>query len=295
MAKKGPLGKGLGALIDTSYEKRSVDAAKSSSAVAEIKISHIQVNPNQPRTEFDEEALNELAASIKQLGIIQPITVRKISDKKFEIISGERRFRAAKRADLKSIIAFIREANDEEMLQMALVENIQREDLNAIEISVTYERLMDECNFTQDELSEKVGKKRSTITNYLRLLKLPPEVQSGVSNNQIGMGHAKALVNIKDDQVQLDTFYKIVSEGLSVRDTEKLIREINYPLKNKTAKKKTNELPEEFKQFKKDISSYFPGKINIKRNNAGRGSVSLTFTSDEQFNEIKKLLSKIQK
>ncbi|MEA2043656.1 MAG: ParB/RepB/Spo0J family partition protein [Bacteroidota bacterium] len=294
MAKKGPMGKGLGALIDTSYEKKSVDDAKSSGAVAEIKISQIHANRNQPRKEFDEEALQELADSIKQLGVIQPITVRKVHSKKFEIISGERRYRAAKKAGLRTIISFVRDADDDEMLQMALVENIQREDLNAMEVSITYQRLMEECNFTQDDLSERVGKKRSTITNYLRLLKLPPDIQAGVTENRIGMGHAKALVTIEDAEVQMDTFYKVISEGLSVRETEKLIRAINYPVKPEKKKKSRNELPDEFKKFKNEIADYFPGKVNIKRNNAGRGSVSLSFTSDKQFAEIKKLLSKLK-
>lgn len=294
MAKKSPLGKGLGALIDTSYEKKTVDEAKSTGAVAEIKLSQIQVNPNQPRSEFSEESLDELATSIKQLGVIQPITVRKIADKKFQIISGERRYRAAKRAGLNTIIAYVRDVNDDDVLAMALVENIQREDLNAVEVGITYQRLMDECNLTQNDLSERVGKKRSTITNYLRLLKLPPEIQAGIRTGQIGMGHARALVNIEDDQKQLDIFYKIVSEGLSVRDTEKLIREINYPVAKKKVSN-SNPIPEEYKIFAKELSDVFPGSVKVKRNNAGRGSLTLSFSSDDQFDEIKQLLSKIRK
>ena len=295
MAKKSPLGKGLGALIDTSYEKKPVDEAKSTGAVAEIKLNQIQVNPYQPRTEFDEQALDELAASIKQLGVIQPITVRKVGEKKFQIISGERRFRAAKRAGLTSIVAFVRDANDEDLLAMALVENIQREDLNAIEVGLSYQRLIDECSLTQNDLSERIGKKRSTITNYLRLLKLPPEIQAGIKTNQIGMGHARALVNIEDEKLRLDTFYKIVSEGLSVRDTEKLIREINYPVAKKKVSNNSNPIPEDYKQFAQEISEVFPGSVKVKRNNAGRGSLTLAFTSDKQFDEIKKLLSQLKK
>jgi ParB family transcriptional regulator, chromosome partitioning protein len=295
MAKKSPLGKGLGALIDTSYEKKPIDEAKSTGAVAEIKLNQIQVNPYQPRTEFDEQALDELAASIKQLGVIQPITVRKVGEKKFQIISGERRFRAAKRAGLTSVVAFVRDANDEDLLAMALVENIQREDLNAIEVGLSYQRLIDECSLTQNDLSERIGKKRSTITNYLRLLKLPPEIQAGIKTNQIGMGHARALVNIEDEKLQLDTFYKIVSEGLSVRDTEKLIREINYPVAKKKVSSNSNPIPEDYKQFAQEISEVFPGSVKVKRNNAGRGSLTLAFTSDKQFDEIKKILSQLKK
>ncbi len=295
MAKKSPLGRGLGALIDNSkYEKKPVEEAISTSAVAEIEISKIEVNPFQPRVEFDQEALQELSNSIKELGIIQPITVRKIKGDKFQIISGERRFRASKLAKLTTIIAFVREADDQEMLEMALVENIQREDLNAIEIAISYQRLVDECSLTQDKLSERVGKKRTTVTNYLRLLKLPALIQLGLQRKLIGMGHARALISIEDAEVQSNVYNKVVSEGLSVRETEKIIREINQPNSKAAKKEKGHKLPEEFSKFKTDIEGYFPGKVSLKRNNAGRGSLSLSFTSDEEFNKIKELLSKIQ-
>ncbi len=294
MAKKSPLGKGLGALIDTSYEKKTVEEAKSTGAVAEIKLSQIQANPNQPRTEFSEESINELAESIKQLGVIQPITVRKVDKDKFQIVSGERRYRAAKQAGLTNIIAYVRDVNDDDLLAMALVENIQREDLNAIEIGLTYQRLIAECNLTQNDLSERVGKKRSTITNYLRLLKLPPEIQAGIRSAQIGMGHARALINIEDTQKQTDLYYKIVSEGLSVREVEKLIREINYPVAKKKVNK-SNPIPEKYTNFAKSLSEIFPGNVKVKRNNAGRGSLTLSFTSDKQFEQIKQILEKINK
>ncbi len=290
MTKKSPLGKGLGALISTSYEKKPVEEAKSTGAVAEIMLSKIQANPNQPRTEFNEEALEELSDSIKQLGVIQPITVRTLSDGKFQIISGERRYRAAKKAGLKSIIAYVRDVNDDELLAMALVENIQRENLNAIEVGLTYQRLISECNLTQNELSEKVGKKRSTITNYLRLLKLPPKIQAGIGNSQISMGHARTLISIEDPQKQMELFHKIIDEGLSVRSAEKLTREINKPeLKTKS----TTSIPEDYKNFAKSLSEVFPGNVKVKRNDKGKGSLTLSFASDEQFNQIKEILSKL--
>ena len=295
MAKKSPLGKGLGALIDNSrYEKKAVEEAISTGAVAEIEIDKIEANKAQPRTEFDETALKELSESIKQLGIIQPITVRKFGKDKYQIISGERRWRASKMAGLKKIIAYVRDANDESMLELALVENIQREDLNAVEVAISYQRLLDECELTQDQLSERIGKKRSTITNYVRLLKLPAEVQAGLQNRQIGMGHARALVNIEDIDVLIDTFYRIIGEDLSVRQTEKLIREINYPLKKDIKKTKKTKLPEEFLNFQTEIAKVFPSKVSIKRSNAGKGSISISFTSDDEFHKIKELLSKIK-
>ncbi len=295
MAKKSPLGKGLGALIDTTkYEKKPVEEAISTGAVAEIAIADIEINPFQPREDFNEEALKELAASIKQHGIIQPITVRKLKNGKFQVISGERRLRASKDAGLEKIIAFVRKADDNAMLEMALVENIQREDLNAIEIAVSYQRLIDECDLTQDKLADRVGKNRTTVTNYLRLLKLPAEIQSGIQNKLITQGHAKALITIEDSKKQVSVYENIISNKLSVRETEKLIREINFPVKKETKKTGKNKLPEEFVTLKKNLSEIFKSTVNIKRNNAGRGSISIAFTSDEEFQKIKNLLSKIK-
>ncbi len=295
MAKKSPLGKGLGALIDNSkFETKPVEEAISTGAVAEINIEDIEINPFQPREDFKEEALNELADSIKQHGIIQPITVRKLKNGKFQLISGERRLRAAKKAGLKKIISFVRKADDGAMLEMALIENIQREDLNAVEIAVSYQRLIDECNLTQEELAKKVSKNRTTVTNYLRLLKLPPEIQSGIQQNLITQGHAKALITIDDTEKQIKVYEEIISKQLSVRESEKLIREINFPVK-KEAKKTKNKLPEEFVSLKKNLSEVFNSKVNIKRNNAGRGSISISFTSDEEFKKIKELLTSIKK
>ncbi len=294
MSKKSPLGRGLGALIDdTKYEKKSVEEAVSTSAVAEIDIDKIEQNPYQPREDFDVEALNELKESIIKHGIIQPITVRKIQAGNFQLISGERRLRACKMAGLNKIIAFVREADDNSLLEMALIENIQREDLNAVEIAVSYQRLIDECNLTQDQLAERIGKKRSTVTNYIRLLKLPAEIQSGLQNKLITMGHARALVNIENDNTLVETYEKIVAKELSVRETENLIREINFPAKTDKSKTKKISLPEDFINFKNSLSNVFKGKVSIKRNNAGRGSLIISFTSDEEFNKIKDILSNI--
>jgi ParB family chromosome partitioning protein len=295
MAQKSPLGKGLGALIDNSkFEKKSVEEAISTGAVAEIDIEKIELNPFQPRSEFDEEALNELKISILKHGIIQPITVRKSANGNFQLISGERRLRASKDAGLKKIIAFVRKADDQEMLEMALIENIQREDLNAIEIAVSYQRLIDECNLTQDKLGDRVGKKRSTITNYLRLLKLPDVIQSGLQKKEISMGHARALVNIEDEDKQITTFEKIISRQLSVRETENIIREINFPLKKENKKVPKMKLPENMLQFKNNLSDILKSNVSIKRNNAGRGSLTISFTSDDEFNKLKDTLSNLK-
>ena len=295
MAKKSPLGKGLSALIDTNYERKPLEEAISTGAVAEINIADIEINPFQPREDFNKEALKELSDSIKQHGIIQPITVRKIKNGKFQIIAGERRFRAAKKVGLKKIIAFVRKADDGAMLEMALIENIQREDLNAVEIAVSYQRLIDECKLTQEDLAKKVNKKRTTVTNYLRLLKLPAEIQSGIQNNLITQGHAKALVNIDNPKKQVNVYEEIISKKLSVRETENLIREINFPVKKNEKKVVKNKLPEEFVSFKKNLTEVFKSNVNIKRNNAGRGSISIAFTSDEEFQKIKDILSSINK
>lgn len=290
-AKKSALGRGLGALIDDAkYEKRPVNEAVSTSAIAEIEISKIEANPFQPRTEFDEDALRELSESIKELGVIQPITVKKLDDGNFQLISGERRTRASKLAGLKKIIAFVRDANDQGMLEMALVENIQREDLNSIEVAVTYQRLMDECNLTQEKLSERVGKKRTTITNYLRLLKLPAEIQIGVRDNRISMGHAKALVNVENNDTRLKIYHKIINEGLSVRGTEALVRETNYPVRKEENRNKV-QLPKQYLSFKNSLNSKLNTKVDLKRNDNGKGSIIISFNSEDEFMRISKLLS----
>jgi ParB family transcriptional regulator, chromosome partitioning protein len=290
--KKSALGRGLGALIDeANYEKRPVQEAISTSAIAEIDIDKIDPNPFQPRKEFDEEGLNELASSIKELGIIQPITVKATENGRFQIISGERRFRACKVAGLEKIYAFVRDANDQGLLEMALVENIQREDLNAIEISVTYQRLIDECNLTQEKLSERIGKKRATIANYLRLLKLPAEIQVGVRDDKISMGHAKALIGIENPDTQLKLYYRIVHEGLSVRETETISRELQYPVRKEDKKTVTNQLPGHFIDFKNNLKSILGTKVDLKKGENGKGTIVIAFNSEDDFNRISALLT----
>jgi len=293
VAKKKALGRGLGALIDDAkYEKRPVEEAVSTSAIAEIDIAKIETNPFQPRKEFDQEALQELADSIKELGVIQPITVKKLKNGNFQLISGERRFRASKIAGLKKIFAFVREANDQGLLEMALVENIQREDLNSIEIAVTYQRLMDECQLTQEKLSERIGKKRATIANYLRLLKLPAEIQVGVRDKRISMGHAKALINMEDPDSQLKIFYKIINEGLSVRASEALVREIKYPVNKEKTKSSKFELPKQYQSIRDTLKKQLSTKVDLKRNENGKGSITISFNSEDEFNRITEILLK---
>jgi ParB family chromosome partitioning protein len=288
MAQRNALGRGLGALIDDAGQEHTVNA----DSVNEIEINRIEVNPFQPRTKFDEEALKELASSIKQLGIIQPITVRKIDDRKFQLITGERRLRAAQLAGLNKIPAFVRFANDQEMLEMALVENIQREDLDAIEVAISYQRLIEECKLTQESMSDRVGKKRSTISNYLRLLKLPAEIQLGIRDKKITMGHARALINVENEKTQLKVYYKIIDEDLSVRKTEDITRDINIP-KNDVQKEKVR-LPEEYEQLKKHLSDHFNSKIEFNRNNKGSGKIVIPFKSDEDLERIMGIIDKMK-
>lgn len=291
-AKKSALGRGLGALIDDAkYEKRPINEAVSTSAIAEIEISKIEANPFQPRKEFDDEALKELSDSIRELGVIQPITVKKLDNGTFQLISGERRTRASKLAGLDKIIAFVRDANDQGLLEMALVENIQREDLNSIEIAVTYQRLIDECTLTQEKLSERVGKKRATIANYLRLLKLPAEIQVGVRDNRISMGHARALIGVENPDAQLKIYHKIINEGLSVRNTEAMVREINYPVRKEENKNKSQQLPKQYLSFKNTLNSKLNTKVDLKRSDNGKGSIIISFNSEDEFNRISKILA----
>jgi len=288
MAQRNALGRGLGALIDDAGQEHTVNA----DSVNEIEINRIEVNPFQPRTKFDEEALKELASSIKQLGIIQPITVRKIDDRKFQLITGERRLRAAQLAGLNKIPAFVRFANDQEMLEMALVENIQREDLDAIEIAISYQRLIEECKLTQESMSDRVGKKRSTISNYLRLLKLPAEIQLGIRDRKITMGHARALINVESEKTQLKVYYKIIDEDLSVRKAEDITRDINIP--NPEVQKEKVRLPEEYEQLKKHLSDHFSSKIEFNRNNKGSGKIVIPFKSDEDLERIMGIIDKMK-
>ncbi len=284
------LGKGLGALIPDAetYSKKAktVEEAIKTGAIAEIEIEKIETNPFQPRAVFDEEALNELAQSIQELGIIQPITVRRLaSGEKFQLISGERRLRAAKKAGLKKIPAFVRDANDQEMLEFALVENIQRENLNPIEIAITFQRLIDECELTQEQLSERTGKGRSSIANYLRLLKLPAEIQAGLRSNRITMGHAKILASLPDKHNQLKVFYKILSAGLSVKKTSELVDSILHPTEEKEKTKIT--LPDDFVNYKNEIARKLKTKVDIKLDKKGKkGKLIINFDDEDLLRKI---------
>ena len=289
MAKKNVLGRGLGALIEVGDEQDERSLLHSPSAINEIAIKSISVNPFQPRTSFDEESLNELVQSVEEHGIIQPITVRRTADNSYQLISGERRMKAALKAGLKRIPAFVREAGDENMLELALVENIQREDLDAIEVAISYARLIEEFELTQEELGGRVGKKRATIANYLRLLNLPVEIQTGIREKKISMGHARALVGIEDKEYQLEVFSKILSQDLSVRQVEALA-------KKSKVRESGSETPEEtrsdYEDLREHLSHYFGATIEFKRSNKGIGRIVIPFKSDEDLQRIVSILDK---
>ena len=286
--KKSALGRGLGALIDIQPTVQT----SGSSSIAEIELANITANPGQPRTNFDEEALQELAASIAEIGVVQPITVRETSPGKYMIIAGERRYRASKLAGLTKIPAYVKRVSDETMMEMALVENIQREDLNAIEIALTYQRLMDDYRFTQEKLSERVGKKRTTVTNYLRLLKLPAEIQLGLTKKEIDMGHARALINVQDPAVMIKLYEDIVKHGYSVRKVEQLVQELTNL---KKAEKKTNaELQEVYTTMGQQLSSVFGTAVKIERNDKGKGRIVLQFANDEELEKLMAIMDQIR-
>ncbi|MBS9773987.1 MAG: ParB/RepB/Spo0J family partition protein [Tenacibaculum sp.] len=289
------MGRGLGAIlnninVDDIKTADDKGADKLVGSIVEIDINKIEVNPFQPRTHFDENALQELANSIKELGIIQPITVNKLDSGNFQLVSGERRFRASKLVGLKTIPAYIRILNDQAMLEMALVENIQRQDLDPIEIALSYQRLIDEINLTQEELSVRVGKQRSTVTNYLRLLKLNPIIQTGMRDNFISMGHGRALINVESPTDQITIYEKILRDKLSVRQTEVLVKELKDGKFVKNQAKNKKELPLYVTENLDKINSFFGKKINVKVNDKGKGSISIPFDSAEDFNRIKDLL-----
>jgi len=257
--------------------------------INEIELSKIEANPFQPRTNFDEETLKELAESIKEIGLIQPITLRKIAENKYQIIAGERRLRAAQMAGLESIPAYIRKAKDEGMLEMALVENIQREDLDAIEIALSYQRLLEELEFTQEELSTRIGKKRSTIANYLRLLKLPAIIQKGLIDKQISMGHARAIINIDDSETQTLIFNQIIKMGLSVRRVEEIVRNLNNAEKEPVDPEK-HKFPKEYQGIKKQLDKIFSSKIDFSMNSNGKGKIVIPFKSTSDLDRIVKII-----
>lgn len=297
--KRSALGKGLGALLENSNtditSKKLEGEAKVVGSVANIEIATIETNPFQPRTNFEQDALNELAASIKEHGIIQPITVRKLGYDKYQLISGERRFRASQLAGLTSVPAYIRIANDQAMLEMALVENIQREELDAIEVAISYKRLIDECSLTQEQLSQKVSKQRSTITNYLRLLKLPVEIQLAIRNGDISMGHARALINIENEDQQLDIYNQIVLNNLSVREVEDLARGVKAektPSAVKSSEPKSTKaaLSVEQQNMVEDLRAVFNTKVQISKEASGKGKIVIPFKSDVDLKRILDLL-----
>lgn len=288
--KKQALGRGLSALLSESSHIVSAsdkNADKLVGSIIEIDLNLIEVNPFQPRTYFDEESLEELGNSIKELGVIQPITVRKLEGNKFQLVSGERRFRASKLIGNRSIPAYIRLANDQEMLEMALVENIQRKNLDPIEVALSYQRLIDEIELTQEELSTRVGKKRSTVTNYLRLLKLDPILQTGMRDGFISMGHGRAMINVENTEDQLAIYERILREKLSVRQTEDLVKNLKSGVIKKPKKK---QVPTYIKESLKDISEYLGHKIDVSINTNGKGKISIPFHSEEDFNRLKNLL-----
>jgi len=290
--KKNALGRGLGALLqnpETDVTTGSATGGGHVGAISEIPIAQIEANPFQPRTHFDQEKLDELAASIRQLGIIQPVTVRKLGYDRYQLISGERRFRASQLAGLTEIPAFVRIANDQAMLEMALVENIQRDELDAIEVALSYQRLIEECSLTQEALSERVGKQRSTITNYLRLLKLPPEIQKGIVDGMLTMGHARALINIDDAAEQLRIFRQIVSEQLSVRQTEERSRGAKQ---NRVGGKSsgTQGVPMAFQRIVSHVQGQLGAPVAIKADAKGKGSITIRFNDDRDLERVLSIL-----
>jgi len=284
--KQPALGRGLGALLENSNTDITSISNVTTSSVAMVSIEFIEANPFNPRTHFEKEALNELCKSIETYGIIQPLTVRKLGRDKYQLISGERRFRASQLSGIREVPCYIRIANDQEMLEMALVENIQRENLNAIEIAISYERLLEECNFTQEQLSEKIAKSRSNIANHIRLLKLPIEIQSAVRDNLVSMGHARALVSVVNLEEQMTAFHQIITEKLSVRDTENLMKLPN----KKKAIKKVNFLSKAVVTQESFLADKLGSKITIQKSELGKGKITIQFNSEADLQRLIALL-----
>lgn len=298
--RKIGLGKGLSALLnDTEDVKQQVKSRSvgeipepaATNLIGTVRISRITVNPFQPRTDFDEIALGELAESIKLQGLIQPITVRQVGDDSYQLISGERRLRASKLAGLSEIPAYIRTADDQQMLEMALIENIQRENLNAIEVALSFQRMIEECNLKQEELGERVSKNRSTVTNYLRLLKLPPVIQAAIRDGQLSMGHARALINVPEVDKQLYIFREVIKKGLSVRKTEELVRDVQQRATHSPSNgNKAAPLSFQYQKVEDDLASRFATKVRLRTSKKGTGSIEIPFHSEEDLNRILELL-----
>jgi ParB family chromosome partitioning protein len=283
MARKNSLGRGLGALIEEAEPEVVVAKAVGGT---EVDIRLIDANPFQPRTVFGTEALDELTSSIKELGVIQPIVVRETEAGRYQLITGERRFKAALAAGLTRIPAYVRKADDQGMLEMALVENIQREDLNAVDIAISYQRLIEECSLTQENLSLRVGKKRATVANYLRLLKLPAEIQLGLREDKITMGHARALVSIEDHHDQIKLFYKIIEEDLSVRKAEDLARKLEESTVYRDKRTVPTDLPRPYEELKNQLADFFLTSVEFRRNTKGSGKIIIPFGSDDELERI---------
>ena len=284
MARKNALGRGLGALIE-GVEKEILE--RKVEANQDILIDSIDGNPFQPRTSFDEQAMEELAASITNLGIVQPLTVRESGGGRYQLIAGERRLRAARMAGLTHVPAYIRTADDQAMLEIALVENLQREDLDSVEVAISFQRLIEECKLTQEQLSERVGKQRSTVTNYLRLLKLPAEIQLGIRNKLLTMGHARALVNIEDPKKQISIYYKIIDGELSVRQAEELVRRLqSEKIKDPHKLERKNKLNQDFIQLTDHLNKIFSVKINFRINEHGKGKIVIPFDNPDEMERI---------
>jgi len=290
-AKKTALGRGLSAILEsplTDITSKDISGSYVVGAVADIPVSKIETNPFQPRSSFEKESLEELASSIKEQGVIQPVTVRKIGYDKYQLISGERRFRASLVAGLETIPCFIRVANDQQMLEMALIENIHREDLNALDIAISYQRLVEECKLTHEKLSNRIGKKRATISNYIRLLKLPTEIQLAIRKNKISMGHARAIINIESEEDQLEIFQKILSAGISVRKVEELVKNLSI------VQHETNEpVPNNDNRFEnvlKQLNNRLQTSMQIRINNKGKGRIVIPFDSEDKLEGLLSVL-----
>ena len=292
------LGNGIRSLLQsidsdlkTTTGHLKTDIVEAATNILRIPVDHIQPNPKNPRRDFNETALQELASSIKQFDIVQPLTVSKLSEGKYQLVAGERRLRAAKMAGLKDIPAYVRQSNDRELLELALLENLQREDLNAIEIGLSYKRMMDELNYTQEQVAERMGKERSTVTNYIRLLKLPPDIQVAVRNGELSMGHARALINIDTVDKQLYLFHEIKNKQLSVRQTEELVRKLyrgNHSAAVKSSTKTNNN--EAYRRIEDNLASYFSTKVTLKHGSNGKGNITIEYYSDDELNKILELM-----
>lgn len=294
--KKEEFGKGIRALLDNIEDEYQATAVAAQPAITpldssvKIKLSSIEVNPFQPRADFDEEALKDLAESIKVHGVIQPITVRSLGENRYQLISGERRLRASKLVGLTEIPAFVREAGDQEMLELALIENIQREDLNAIEIAINYKRLIDECSLTQEALAGRIGKNRTTVTNYLRLLKLPPDIQRSIKEKKLDMGHARAIVSVEDPVAQLMIYKELLEKQLSVRQVEALARKYHAPQKSPAPAAVTENLPLAYRKIQDELSTLFSTKVKIKKYKGEHGEIVISFYSDDDLDRILNVL-----